>query len=106
MNKRAQQLMPDGIPKWILCYDNGGRSIGRYTIVYTRKSDEGWFTYVACNEVPFDPQGFGQHGQSEFWPIDRPTYGHLGKRIPFTALPPDVQRLVISDYRAIWSIEP
>jgi hypothetical protein len=95
--------MPGGVPKWVRCYDNGGETFDRYTIVYIKKRVDGQFLYVGASEYPFDPQGFGQHGES-FWPIDRPTYGHLGKKIPFTDLPPDVQRLVVSDYKAIWEI--
>jgi len=29
---------------------------------------------------------------------------HLGKRIPFSELPPDCQRLVMQDYREIWNL--
>jgi hypothetical protein len=50
---------------------------------------------------PFHPQGFGQHGEADHT-IDRPTYGHLGKRITFEQLPPDCQMLVWSDYRELW----
>jgi hypothetical protein len=53
--------------------------------------------------APFHPQGFGQHGESETI-IDRPTYGHLGKKITFADLPEDCQKLVISDYRYYWQL--
>lgn len=100
---RAQQLMPEGIPKWIRCYDNEGRSLDQYTILFTRKRLSGQFMYIAANAKPFHPQGFGQHDFSDE-PIDYPTYGHLGKKIKFTDLPPDVQELVVSDYKEIWEI--
>lgn len=101
--KRQTVLMTNGIPRWIRCYDNGGATFDRYTIVFTKKRVNGVFVYVGASEHPFDPQGFGQHGESDS-PIDRPTYSHLGKRIAFTDLPPDVQRLVVSDYKFIWSL--
>lgn len=53
---------------------------------------------------PFHPQGFGQHGESDS-PIDRPTYGHLGKKIKFDDLPEDCQKLVLSDYVYLWNIK-
>lgn len=55
--------MPGGIPKWVRCYDNGGESIGRYAVCFTRKQGGG--SYVAMNSAPFHPQGFGQHGEGK-----------------------------------------
>lgn len=92
-------------PRWIRCYDNGGRSFDRYTVVYTclghKKGLRGRCLYVGMSSNPFHPQGFGQHGEADHT-IDRPTYGHLGKRITFEQLPPDCQMLVWSDYRELW----
>lgn len=52
------------------------------------------------SSMPFHPQGFGQHGE-----IEDPRGGkHLGKRIKFAELPEDCQKLVVSDYKDIWSI--
>jgi hypothetical protein len=118
MNKRTLNLMPQGIPKYIRCYDNGGvdngGSIDRYTVVYTGnyRRGKGWFQYVGMSESPFHPQGFGQHGENPTQ-IDVNKWGfapamgrknHLGRRIPFTQLPPDCQKLVLSDYKDIWQL--
>lgn len=84
----------------IRCYDNGGESYDRYTICYTRKVD-GRYVYVGASAEPFHPQGFGQHGDSPA-PIDRPAYRHLGKRVTFDSLPPDVQKLVRQDHAALY----
>jgi hypothetical protein len=63
--------------------------------------------------LPFHPQGFGQHGESEQH-IDVNKWGyapamwrknHLGTRIPFDVLPADCQKLVMQDYKAIWNLE-
>jgi len=102
---RINSLMPDGIPKYVRCYDNNGETFDRYTIVFTghyRKIQRG-FDYVGASENPCHPQGFYQHGWSEN-PIDRPKYAHLGKHIQFNALPEYVQRAVIIDYKEVWDL--
>jgi hypothetical protein len=114
-DKRQATLLPDGIPRWVRIYDNGGESIDRYTAVFTgryRHKTAGQVQYVGMNAAPFHPQGFGQHGESPD-PIDTNRWGfapamgrknHLGTRIVFTDLPPDCQRLVLSDYRDLWDL--
>lgn len=114
MNKRTQSLMPNGTPKYIRVYDNGGTSADRYTVVYTgRYRGKGWFQYVGMSANPFHPQGVGQHGEHPTQ-IDvnksgfAPAMGrknHLGTRIPFSKLPHDCKRLVWSDYKAIWGLK-
>jgi hypothetical protein len=78
----------------IICYDNGGRSFDRYTTMFLHIT--GWrhgeFCYLAMSERPFHPQGFGQHG---YGCVGR----HLGKRIPFSTLPPDCQKAVLQDLK-------
>ena len=106
--------MPNGVPRYVRCYDNDNTSVDRYTVVFTghyRKKGEN-FQYLAMNSAPFHPQGFGQHGEHSSQ-IDVNEYGfapamgrknHLGKRIPFSALPPDCKQLVMQDYRNIWGL--
>jgi hypothetical protein len=107
--KRFESLLPlmDGLrtPKWIRCYDNGGRTMDRYTVVFTghyTHNTGGAHWYVGMNEYPF--QGIGMHGESN-GPIDRPSYGHLGKKIVFKNLPEDCQKLVTQRYSYLWDIE-
>lgn len=95
---RTNNLMPNGIPRYVRCYDNGGETFDRYTVVFSRAKGR---NYLAMSANPFHPQGFGNHGEGV---IDRPSYGHLGKKIPFTALPPDCKRAVLSDYRELWGL--
>lgn len=120
--KRIASLLPNGKPKCIRCYDNGGvdakgGSIDRYTVVFTgnyRKKTGGEFVYLGMNAAPFHPQGVGMHGSSQ-QQIDvvngswgGPAIGrscHLGKRIAFDDLPPDCQRLVMSDYNDLWDLD-
>jgi hypothetical protein len=104
---RASRLMPNGIPRYIRCYDNGGKTFDRYTIVYTGRythRTNGAHLYVGASAHPFHPQGFGQHGEAPNV-IDRPRYSHLGKRVRFGLLPENVRTLVLQDYREIWAIK-
>jgi hypothetical protein len=101
---RLYRLMPSGVPRYVRCYDNGGETADRYTVVYTgRYRGRGGCFYLGMNAAPFHPQGIGQHGESDR-PIDRPSYGHLGKRIAFEELPPDCQKAVLQDYRELWDL--
>jgi hypothetical protein len=103
--ERKNRLQPGGIPRYVRCYDNGGKSFDQYTVVYTGKypgKKPFECNYVAMSTNPFHPQGFGQHGWSGDGMIDRPKYSHLGKRIPFFSLPENCQELVRMDYEALW----
>ena len=86
-----------GYPKGVLAiYDNGGKTIDRYTVVYTPWELDGVpvFPYVGMSGAPFHPQGFGQHG--ELVGI-RPVRGPGERVIAFSDLPEDCQKLVRSD---------
>jgi len=111
--QRIKTFMPNGIPKNVRCYDNGGETADRYTVVFTGNyRRKGNFQYVGMNAAPFHPQGIGQHGESPRQ-IDTnksgfaPAMGrkcHLGRRIPFADLPADCKLLVIQDYRSLWNL--
>jgi hypothetical protein len=107
MNTRTERLLPNGKPRYIRCYDNGGKTADQYTVVYTGRYTRhtgGRFWYVGMSAYPYHPRGFGYHGESET-PIDRPTYSHLGKRITFEDLPADCQKLVRLDYAYLWDVD-
>lgn len=126
---RAAKFAPEGVPRWIRCYDNGGvdaenGSVDRYTVVYTGRYDKGEgankeFHYVGMSGAPFHPQGVGIHGGHR-QPIDTvvpgrpgqwgfpPALGrkcHLGRRIKFADLPADCQTLVYQDYCELWTLD-
>ena len=73
----------------IRCYDNGGKTFDRYTVLYMAEPERqaGLFASVGMSTNPFHPQGFGQHCTAM-------PGKHLGKRILFSALPDDCQKLV------------
>lgn len=99
--KRAAAFFkPDGTPKYLHVYDQP-ESGDRYTIVFTgkyRHKTGGVFWYVSSSAYPTHPQGIYQHGESKTQ-IDYPSHGHLGKKISFSQLPEEVQKLVLRDYR-------
>ena len=87
--------------KRVKCYDNSGKTIDRYTVVYLDEPQEDWngeqkrigatlYAAVALGVYPFHPQGFCQH-------TDAYIGSHLGKRCPFVSLPPDCRKVVEQD---------
>jgi hypothetical protein len=107
---REERFLPGGVPRWIRCYDNGGRTADRYTIVFSGKN--GGFT-LYCSENPFHPQGVGQHAEGRvdealIWggtgdpEAAKRTRAALGKRIAFGALPERVRAAVLADYTDAW----
>ncbi len=88
-------------PRYVRCYDNGGTTADRYTVVFTRKRVGGQFMYLGMSPYPTHPQGIGMHGFSDVQ-IDRPRYRHLGKKIRFEDLPETCQQVVRNDYDCLW----
>lgn len=80
----------------IRCYDNGGKTADRYTVVYLDDPETPMphcklhYNSVGMSADPFHPQGFGQHCAAMCG-------AHLGKRIPFASLPNDCRKLVERD---------
>lgn len=115
MATRQERLIPRGIPRWIRCYDNGGETFDRYTVVYTgrythKTARQHWG--VGMSTHPFHPQGFGQHFEYPYqvdapngkWPPAIGRKCHLGRRITFQNLPTDCQKLVLQDYLCLWDL--
>jgi hypothetical protein len=113
---RNANLMPNGVPKWVRCYDNEGKTADRYTVCFTGryKKEDRSFIHLGMSASPFHPQGIGQHGETTLKPCDVDGWGfppmmgkmnHLGRRIRFKDLPSDCQKLVISDYKHLWRLE-
>ena len=118
MNKRQQErrqrLLPDGKPRWVRCYDNGGETIDRYTVVFSGRypKDGAGHLSIGMSSNPTHPHGIGQHS-CDSPPIDCPDWtwapaigrkNHLGRRIAFSDLPNECQRVVLRDYCDIWRL--
>lgn len=87
---------PDGV---LAIFDNGGRSFDRYTVLYVPAPGEDWLGYLAASTHPFDPQGFGQHGEMPLHEARAYRYRAAANResAKWSSLPPDVQRIVRQD---------
>lgn len=67
-------------------YDNGGKTIDRYTLVHMDQPEGGGlYACFGFSEDPFHPLGFGQHGAAM-------PGRHLGKRITPDELPPQARK--------------
>ena len=117
MNKKQREnnLLPNGIPRWIRCYDNGGESVDQYTIVFTGNYSgrEHGCNFRVMSTNPYCPAGVGlwcAHTEiidalNGKWPPAIGRKNHLGTRIKFQDLPPDCQKLVLQDYKELWVLE-
>lgn len=92
----------------VRCYDNGGRSADRYTVVYAGRYDHkaNGYLYIGMSENPFHPQGVGMHGDAPNYIDNRGYsqkggYSHLGKAISFDDLPEQCRRAVMQDVFAL-----
>jgi hypothetical protein len=84
--------------KNIKIYDNGGKTLDRYTIVFTdrqyyregsqRDQDRFVKEALACNSEPF--HGIGMH-------VSATCGRHLGKRITFEECPEQVQKFILQN---------
>lgn len=105
MKRKNLAYHPDGTPRYVRLYDNGGETLDRYTCVFTRRYGEG-FPFLMMSGRPFSPLGVGQHGEGGEAPIDRPRYSHIGKKVGWDELPKDVQRCIMQDYVEYWGEAP
>jgi hypothetical protein len=83
----------------VRCYDNGGKTADRYTVVFTgryRNRTGGVFCNRGMSARPCHPQGYGFWGESDTQ-IDYPAYSHLGKRVNFYRLPEECRKLIMED---------
>jgi hypothetical protein len=81
---RFERLMPNGTPRYIRIYDNGGKTFDRYTVVFTHNfpNRNRKCLVRAMSKNPKSPQGFQYVGEyNEI--IDFPSYSHLGKKNNF-----------------------
>jgi hypothetical protein len=77
-------------------YDIGPGVVDRYTVCFKGYRDSrNWmsYPYLACDAMPFHPQGFGQHGEARNMIFGR----HIGKRIRFEDCPADVQKFILQN---------
>lgn len=78
------------------CYDNGGKTADRYTIIPPRwdtqhRENSRTFYAIGASENPFHPQGVGMHVAAVPGP-------HLGKRVKWTDLPAAVRKFAAQSF--------
>ena len=103
MSKRNSNLIVNGVPKYIRCYSNYGtknETLDCVTVVFTKKRINGEWLHVGASITGVD---FYQHG---FFTerIDQPRYSHLGKKIEFSELSPELQNIIRDEYSYVWGL--
>ena len=95
MARIKSTIMVGGKRKVCRIFDTGsGGVFDRYTIAFKGYRVKGYgmvYPYLACSNNPFHPQGYGMHEESKEFVTGK----HLGERVPFGALPADVQAFII-----------
>lgn len=101
-NPDTKKLVTILRPKNIRCYDNGGESCDRYTVVFTRMGMRFHYPYICMSANPTHPHGAFSRGEAKGY-IDRPKYAHLGKKIKFQDLPKNIQVIIHKEYNDLYS---
>jgi len=79
---------PNGVKR---IYDNGGKTVDRYTVYYYQENGaRALHVGRGMSAEPFHPQGVGQWVQGDLGP-------HNGRLINFAALPEDCRKAVLQD---------
>lgn len=101
---RAARLLPGGVPRYVRCYDNGGSTADRYTVIFTQQKD-GWTRGLGMSGVPSPshPQGVCMSFEHPH-PIDRPRHAHIGSKVEFCNLPADCREAALRTYRSLWGL--
>lgn len=79
------------MPSRIKLYDNGGKTIDRYSLFVPSVDEPGKEDWYSFSEYPYHPQGVGQYGGADY---PMPSYRHMGKPISFGDLPEQARRFV------------
>src|SRR3954469_22429677 len=95
--RQSPRWLDGDCPKEVLAiYDNGGTakrngSIDRYTIMYVPPVGQEWIEYLGASTDPFDPRGFGQHGELSRADAAGFRYRSAHQACKWSDLPADVQ---------------
>jgi hypothetical protein len=76
-------------------YDNGGESLDRYTIFKARQKGVGY----CQNGRIFEGVGASKFGALFYMHIECVKGSHLGKRIKFEDLEPELQGILINEFK-------
>ena len=96
MRRKHETIDDHNISAWD---DGPNGAIDRYTVVDLDSGEScnpGNVMYLAMNEMPLHPQGFGQTGEMPLYAVaSRGRDGAFTKRVPFSALPDECRRCAL-----------
>lgn len=112
LQERIARLMPKGIPRYVRCYalPDDKSSFDRFTVVFTGRAAK---TTIAECSSDWPYVGLSGHGATKHKPCDVDKWGfapamgrsnHLGKRVPFSEMPEQLQKTALEDYKEIWKL--
>ena len=93
--RRTRKDNPQGV---VAIYDNGGKTVDRYTVVYQPATVGGQlvFPMVYMSASPYWPQGVCMHSETVGYRVTS-GWGTGQKVIGFSDLPADCQRVIKED---------
>jgi len=103
--KKEKAYTENGNPRFLACYDNGGKTLDRYTVEFTRlypgqnEYDQHHVYYITMSANPGHAQGVFQHG---LLPCEEYNRTKNGAEIAFTDLPEEGRRAVLEEYSQYW----
>lgn len=117
---RLNRLLPNGYPRYVRVYDNGGRTADRYIVVFSGRYGnriprrDRQYYHLAMSENPLSPNGVCMlEGTDHIIDVDEkehrwaPSYGasnHLGKRIHWHTLPAPCIKAALHAYKELWDL--
>jgi hypothetical protein len=131
LRDRLRKILPNNYPRYVRVYDNAGKTMDRFTVVFTGRYNlvgrkrtttrsERPFEYyhLTMSNNPLSPQGVCLLDSTTYpYQIDldekfqrfAPNFGKsgpLGKRIHWHELPEPCQKAALHAYKEIWDLYP
>lgn len=92
--RRAESLIPLGIPRYIRLYEDEVNIHVVFTGQYPK--DKG-YKYLVLHSSNIDDKYLAGYP-------DTPAYGHLGKKVDWDSISPEYRSIIIEHYIQLWSL--
>lgn len=103
--RRAPKRFLEGAPRELIAvYDNGGKTIDRYTAIFDDVADydgRRWISYRGMSEDPYSPHGFGISDSMQIHQMQDYRRRAYREYVAFKSLPAPVKRSIRSDCKEI-----
>lgn len=103
--RRAPKRFIEGAPKELIAvYDNGGKTLDRYTAVYSDSflyRGQWWTFYRGMSEDPFSPGGYGIMGEISRYDLSAYRNRVYRQYVSYDSLPEQVKKSIELDCQAI-----